>query len=105
MSYAIIPIGKFEYVFDGESHQVEPVQIGSPLKTAARQFKDDTETWSIKFEAKLVDGSVVYWDIHADVGYSAFHDTSSSGVQGVPASVEVTRDPDFLSVPVDDEEL
>lgn len=102
MSFYIKPEGDFEYTFEGEIYQAEIEEIGVPVKTADRRFKDDTETWNFQFSATLVDGSVVTWSVDVEVGYSMFHDTHSSGVLGLPKGVEVESDPDFVCEPLDD---
>ncbi|EOC3625661.1 hypothetical protein [Enterobacter cancerogenus] len=104
MAFSIKPEGDFEYILDGEVLQAEIEEVGSPVKTADRRFKDDTETWAYKFAATLADGNVVTWDVNVEVGDTMFHDTSSNGVSGLPEGVEVERDPDFVCDPEDDDE-
>lgn len=102
MSYSITPAGDFEYTVEGEVHQVTPEQVGEPTKTADRSFKDDTETWSYQYEATLVDDTVVTWSVDVEVGYTPFHETNSSGVQGLPDGFEVESDPEFECKPEED---
>ncbi|HFF8969430.1 hypothetical protein [Serratia marcescens] len=104
MSYSIKPEGEFEYTFEGNSYQATPVEVGEPKKITGRSFKEDTETWERQFEATLVDGSVVTWDVNVEVGDTPFHDTHTSGVQGLPGGIEVDRDPEFVCNPEEDDE-
>ena len=104
MSFSIKPDGDFKYTFEGENHQAEIEQVGDPVKTAGRSFKEDTETWAYKFEAKLVDDSIVTWDVNVEVGDTIFHETTTSGVKNLPQDVEVERDPDFQCNPEEDDE-
>lgn len=102
MSFSIKPQGDFEYTFQGETYQAEIEQVGVPVKTADRSFKDDTETWSYKFSATLADDSVVIWNVDVEVGDATFHETHSSGVSKIPEGVEVEHDPEFVCKPSDD---
>ncbi|MGI8487155.1 hypothetical protein QWJ20_01260 [Pectobacterium sp. S5] len=104
MSFSIKPDGDFEYTFEGESYQAEIEQVGDPVKIAGRSFKEDTDTWAYKFGATLVDDSIVTWDVSVEVGDSPFHDTSSSGVSGLPEGVEVEYDPEFECEPDEDDD-
>ncbi|WP_426767587.1 hypothetical protein [Erwinia aphidicola] len=103
MSFYIKPEGDFEYTFEGETYQAEIEEIGVPVKTADRSFKDDTETWNYQFSATLVDDSVVTWNVDVEVGDSTFHETHSSGVSGLPKGMDVESDPEFVCEPQDDE--
>lgn len=104
MSFSIKPEGDFEYILDGEVHQAEIVEVGLPVKTADRRFKEDTETYAFNFAATLADGNVVTWAVNVDVGDTMYHDTSSSGVLNLPKGVEVERDPEFVCHPEEDDE-
>jgi hypothetical protein len=102
MSFYIKPEGDLEYTYEGETYQAEIVEVGVPVKTAERRFKDDTETWNHQFSATLVDDTVVTWSIDVEVGDSTFHETNSSGVSGVPDGIEIESDPEFVCEPQDD---
>lgn len=104
MSYSIKPEGEFEYTFEGETYQTTPEEVGETKKITDRSFKEDTETWVSKYEATLVDGSVVTWDVHVEVGDTSFHDTSTSGVQGLPEWIEIESDPEFVCNPEEDDD-
>ncbi|MCA6941341.1 hypothetical protein LF927_09105 [Pectobacterium polaris] len=100
MAFTIEPRGDLEYFYEEELYTAEP-RFVKFYKVGALRFKEDTQTMIFEFAAELVDGSIAKWDVCVEVGLTIEHDVSCNGVTGIPETITIDYDPEFICVPQD----
>lgn len=88
---AVVKInGEKQTIPADQIREVQTVQIGKPA------FKEDSETWSKRFEAETTLGLLV-WEVTFSLGLSGA-DLEDSCLASAPAGVEVVEGPEFALV-------
>jgi hypothetical protein len=85
---AVVKInGEKQTIPADQIREVQTVQIGKPA------FKEDSETWSKRFEAETTLGLLV-WEVTFSLGLSGA-DLENSCLASAPEGVEVVEGPEF----------